>query len=223
MAPSFDPDGFDGPPPGAPFPFSSRRRRLPEPGDLEVFVGDEQADVHVDPPRWQQLAESVLRYEGITGDAELSLLFVDETAIAELNQRFMSTAGPTDVLAFPLEDELVEPGRFPDSGTTGPVDPRARTDGSEPPLLLGDVVICPAIAARNAPDHASERHDGSVDDELALLVVHGILHILGHDHADAKEAEVMQARERELLDRFHRTQPVQPVQPAQPALDEEPG
>jgi probable rRNA maturation factor len=201
-------DGDDeGPPPGAPFPFSGRRRRLPEDGDLEVFVGDEQADVAVDGARWQRLAEDVLRHEGINGDAELSVLFVDETTIGDLNERFMGASGPTDVLAFPLEDDFVEPGRFPDSGTSGPVDPRARTDAPEPPLLLGDVVICPTVAARNAPEHRSEgtRHDGSLDDELALLVVHGILHVLGHDHAEPEETARMQAREQELLDRFHRS------------------
>jgi probable rRNA maturation factor len=199
-----DPDDeLEGPPPGAPFPFSGRRRRLPEAGDLEVFVGDEQAEVPVDAARWQQLAEAVLRHEGIVGDAELSLLFIDETSITELNQRFMDKVGPTDVLAFPLEDEMVEPGRFPDSSTTGPIDPRARTDANEPPLLLGDVVICPAVAARNAPEHRSEHHDGSVEDELALLVVHGILHVLGHDHAEPVETARMQARERELLDLYH--------------------
>lgn len=202
-------DDEDGPPPGAPFPFSGRRRRLPEDGDLEVFVGDEQADVVVDGARWQQLAESVLRHEGINGDAELSLLFVDETTIGDLNERFMGATGPTDVLAFPLEDDFVEPGRFPDSGTTGPVDPRARTDAPEPPLLLGDVVICPTVAARNAPEHASveKHHDGSLDDELALLVVHGILHVLGHDHAEPAETAAMQAREQDLLDRYHRRSP----------------
>jgi probable rRNA maturation factor len=196
-------DGFDGPPPGVPFPFSGRRRRLPEEGDLEVFVGDEQADLPVDAPRWQQLAEAVLRHEGIAGEAELSVLFVDEAAIADLNQRFMDSPGPTDVLAFPLEDDLVEPGRFPDSGTNGPVDPRDRADAPVPPLLLGDVVICPTVAARNAPEHRSEHHDGSVEDELALLVVHGVLHVLGHDHAEPEETNRMQAREQELLGLYH--------------------
>ena len=66
------------------------------------------------------------------------------------------------------------------------------------PLLLGDVVICPAVAARQAPDHA-----GTVDDELALLVVHGVLHVLGHDHAEAHERPAMQARERQLLELHH--------------------
>jgi probable rRNA maturation factor len=60
------------------------------------------------------------------------------------------------------------------------------------------VVVCPAVAERQAPEHA-----GSYDDELALLVVHGVLHVLGHDHAGVTEAATMQARERELLQRFH--------------------
>lgn len=192
-------DGLEGLPPGAPFPFSGRRRRLPDEGELEVFVGDEQVDQPIDGRRWQRLAEQVLRHEGIRGEAELSILFVDETSMGELNRRFMAAEGPTDVLAFPLEDELVEPGRYPDSSTSGPVDPRVRGEASDPPLLLGDVVICPSVAARNAPAHA-----GTYDDELALLVVHGILHILGHDHAEPEEEAAMQAKERELLGLYHR-------------------
>jgi len=193
-------DGLEGLPPGAPFPFSGRRRRLPDEGELEVFVGDEQADEPVDGARWQRLAEQVLHHEGILGEAELSILFVDEGAMGELNQRFMGVEGPTDVLAFPLEDELVEPGRYPDSSTSGPVDPRVRGEAGDPPLLLGDVVICPAVAARNA---RSREAPGSYDDELALLVVHGILHVLGHDHADPEEEAAMQAKERELLGLYH--------------------
>jgi probable rRNA maturation factor len=192
-------DPMEGLPPGAPFPYSGRRRRLPDEGELEVFVGDEQEDQPVDGPRWQRLAEQVLHHEGIRGEAELSLLFVDESSMSELNQRFMGADGPTDVLAFPLEDELVEPGRYPDSSTSGPVDPRVRGESGDPPLLLGDVVICPAVAARNAPGHA-----GNYDDELALLVVHGILHVLGHDHAEPEEEAAMQAKERELLTLYNR-------------------
>lgn len=185
-------------PPGAPFPFSGRRRRLPDEGELEVFVGDEQADEPVDGLRWQRLAEQVLAHEGIRGEAELSVLFIDETAMADLNKRFMGNDGPTDVLAFPLDDELVEPGRYPDSSTSGPIDPRVRGEAGDPPLLLGDVVVCPAVARRNAAEHAR-----SYDDEVALLVVHGILHVLGHDHAEPEEEAAMQAKERELLGLYH--------------------
>jgi probable rRNA maturation factor len=186
-------------PAGSPFPFSGRRRRLPDEGQIEVFVGDEQDVEPVDGIRWQQLAEQVLAHEGVRGEAELSILFVDETAMTDLNSRFMGIEAPTDVLAFPLDDELVEPGRYPDSSTSGPVDPRVRGESGDPPLLLGDVVVCPAVAARNAPSHA-----GTYDDELALLVVHGILHVLGHDHADTESEAAMQAKERELLSLYHR-------------------
>jgi probable rRNA maturation factor len=177
------------------YPLTSKRRRLPEEGSIEVFVADEQSSHPVDGTRWQKLAKNVLAAEGLRGDAELSLLFVDEVAMTELNKRFMGHDGPTDVLAFPLEDDLVGAGRWPDNGPTGPASNRAEVE--EAPLLLGDVVVCPTVAAANTPSHA-----GTYDDEIALLVVHGILHVLGMDHADPEEAATMQAKERSLLERF---------------------
>jgi probable rRNA maturation factor len=177
-----------------PQPSRRPRRRGPE-GEVQVFGADEQSDHPVDVQRWATLAHEVLVDEGVSGDAELSLLFVDEGSMAELNQQFMEKAGPTDVLAFPI-DESGPIGRWPDAGTTGP--DRVEPDDDEMPLLLGDVVLCPAVVFRQAPEHA-----GSFDDEMALLVVHGVLHVLGHDHAEADEAARMQARERELLDRYH--------------------
>jgi probable rRNA maturation factor len=74
----------------------------------------------------------------------------------------------------------------------------------ELPSLLGDVVVCPSVAARQAGEHGGPLHDGTVDDEIALLVVHGILHVLGMDHAEPEETAAMQAKERSLLERFHR-------------------
>jgi probable rRNA maturation factor len=164
---------------------------------IDVFVADEQADQPVDHVRWARLAEHVLGAQGVRGEAELSVLFVDEQAMADLNKRFMGKDGPTDVLAFPIDDEPAESGRSPDSGGTGPGS--APPEVEDLPMMLGDVVICPTVAGRNAPDHA-----GTYDDEMALLVVHGILHLLGMDHVDDEEARVMEAREQELLDRFHR-------------------
>jgi probable rRNA maturation factor len=181
-----------------PMPFSGKRRRRPEEGTLEVFVADEESGYDVDAARWATLAERVLAAEGIRGAAELSVLFVDEATMADLNARFMDADGSTDVLAFPMEEDLVQPGRWPDNGTSGPPADSGRDEPGEPPLVLGDVVICPAVAARNAPTHA-----GTIDDELALLVVHGILHVLGMDHEDPEEEAAMQARERELLARFN--------------------
>src|SRR4029077_7287593 len=92
-------------------------------------------------------------------------------------------------LAFPLEDDAVGAGRWPDNGPNGP--PGLREEPGHPPLLRGAVAIGPKVAAANAPTHA-----GTYDDEIALLVVHGILHVLGMDHADPDEAAVMQARGR---------------------------
>lgn len=164
---------------------------------IDVFAADEQKDEPVDAMRWVRLAKDVLAAEGVKGDAELSMLFVDEQAIADLNERFLGDDGPTDVLAFPMDEHLSEGGRSPDSGGTGPgVNPDPAT---EAPMMLGDVVLCPAVARRNA-----ESASRAYDDEMALLVVHGILHLLGMDHADAEEATAMQRRERELLGRFHK-------------------
>jgi probable rRNA maturation factor len=134
----------------------------------------------------------------VRGEAELSMLFVDEAAMTDLNKRFLGKDGPTDVLAFPIDEEPVEGGRSPDSGGTGPG--YVPAEPSDLPTLLGDVVICPTVAERNAPDHA-----GTFEDEMALLVVHGILHLLGMDHEDEGEAEVMERRERELLEKLHRS------------------
>jgi probable rRNA maturation factor len=162
---------------------------------VDVFCADEQRDRPVEIGRWSTLARSVLIERGVKGDAEVSLLFVDEPSIAALNERFMGKSGPTDVLAFPVEDDPLPTGRSPDMGGTGP----GADVADEPLLLLGDVVVCPSVAARNALDHGS-----TYEDELALLVVHGLLHLLGMDHQVDAEAERMEALERSLLARFHR-------------------
>jgi probable rRNA maturation factor len=163
---------------------------------LDIYAADEQADLPVAVDRWTELARSVLEAEGILGETEVSLLFVDEATIAALNQRFLDKEGPTDVLSFPIEDEADRSGRSPDEGGTGPGSVEADTGHL---VLLGDVVICPAVAARNA-----NAHEVTVDDELALLVVHGILHLLGMDHEVDEEAERMERREQQLLSRFYR-------------------
>ncbi|HEX4983303.1 MAG TPA: rRNA maturation RNase YbeY [Ilumatobacteraceae bacterium] len=149
-------------------------------GSPIVVCANEQDDVDIDPARWTALAEAVLRAERASG--ELTLTFVDPAEIASLNAEHMGIDGPTDVLSFPLDAAGMNGGE--------------RHDGT--PVLLGDVVVCPAIAAIAAPDHG-----GSVEDELALLVVHGILHVLGHDHAEPDETAAMRARERDLLSEYH--------------------
>ncbi|MCY3651400.1 MAG: rRNA maturation RNase YbeY [Acidimicrobiaceae bacterium] len=138
----------------------------------------------VDTGRWARLARAVLRDEGV-GSGELGLRFVDSGAMAELNLAHMGTPGPTDVLAFPI-----------DGGHGG-------APASEPTVLLGDVVVCPEYASRTNGDPAASGNPRPAD-ELALLVVHGVLHVLGYDHAREAEAVAMQTREQQLLAAHHR-------------------
>ncbi|MCD0453535.1 rRNA maturation RNase YbeY [Actinocorallia sp. API 0066] len=128
------------------------------------------------------LARHVLGQLRIHPQAELSLLMVDEPAMRELNLKWMGEDKPTDVLAFPM-DEL-RPGHL--SGGT--------EDGTADPGLLGDVVLCPAVAERQAraAGHATQ-------DELELLCTHGILHLLGYDHAEPEEHAEMFGLQAKLL------------------------
>ncbi len=162
---------------------------------IDVFAADEQQAHPIEVARWAELARQVLIARGVKGETEVSLLFVDEDAIAHLNEQFLGKKGPTDVLSFPIEDEPGPTGRSPDFGGTGP-----GTMAEQGALtLLGDVVICPSVAAVNAAEH-----EVALDDELALLVVHGLLHLLGMDHDKDAEAERMESLEQQLLDRFYR-------------------
>lgn len=148
--------------------------------DITVVAADERTtatDLVVDVVRWAALAEVSLRTEG--ADGELTLTFIDDVDIAELNADYMGKTGPTDVLSFPLDDD--------DAPSLPGV-----------PTLLGDIVISASMADRQFVEHA-----GTYDDELALLVVHGVLHILGHDHEEPDEAAVMRAREMALLEEHH--------------------
>lgn len=165
-------------------------------GELEVFVANEQMDVEIDLTRWRTLALDVLTDLRVRGAAELSILFVNVEEISALNEEYMDSSGPTDVLAFPIDAADTDTDVGPGGTSRGPT--RPEPDVSEMPLLLGDVVVCPSVARAQAPDHA-----GNLDDELALLVVHGILHVLGHDHAEAAEAALMRAEEVRLLSAHH--------------------
>jgi probable rRNA maturation factor len=143
--------------------------------------------------RFTGLVAGVLEDHRGGGPIVVGLQFVDADQMAELNLAHLGHEGPTDVLSFPIDGD-------PRSST----DPVASSQSAElgvddqPPWMLGDIVICPAVAAANAPSHA-----GTYDDELALLIVHGLLHLLGLDHAADDERVAMQARERDLLGRLH--------------------
>ncbi|CAM3147295.1 rRNA maturation RNase YbeY [Stackebrandtia soli] len=118
--------------------------------------------------------------------ADLSILVVDMPYMAELNHRWMGSEGPTDVLAFPMDELSI--GRGPSNDE----EPAAET-------LLGDIVLCPEVAAKQA---VTAGH--STADELHMLTVHGVLHILGYDHAEPDEAKEMFGLQGELLKSWHR-------------------
>jgi probable rRNA maturation factor len=126
---------------------------------------------------------------GVSPLAELSVLLVGSGVMADLHQRWMDLPGPTDVMAFPMDDAdeggLLSGGR-PDSPSGGPA-------------LLGDVVLCPEVAKEQA---AAAGH--SVLDELQLLTVHGVLHLLGYDHAEPAEEHEMFGLQGRILDEFRR-------------------
>lgn len=138
----------------------------------------------VDPTRWTQLAAEVLDALGVRAPCELTLHLVDAARISDLNAEHLGGTGPTDVLSFPIDQDWPDRSA-PDRGTTT--------------RILGDVVICPDVVAAQAPEHA-----GTFEDELALMIVHGILHLVGHDHADPDEARIMRDLEAEVLRLVHR-------------------
>ena len=148
---------------------------------MSVEVLNESGEA-ADEARLSALATHVLDRMEVHPLAELSIMLVDVDAMTELHEKYMGEPGPTDVLAFPM-DEL-RPGHMSGGTEDAPVDP----------ALLGDVVLCPVIAARQA---AKAGH--SAEDELHLLCTHGILHLLGFDHAEPEEHKEMFGLQAELL------------------------
>jgi probable rRNA maturation factor len=134
-----------------------------------VALADEQ-ELPVDLEALARLARHALAELRVPAGAELSIVLVDEARMAELKGRWLGEAAPTDVLAFPMDD----------------IDAPA-------PVMLGDVVLCPTVAARQSSDALAE---------LSLLLVHGILHLLGHDHAEADEKAEMWAEQDRILASF---------------------
>lgn len=176
-------------------------RRSGGDGTPEVFCSDEQDDVPLELNRWRSLALATLLEEGVRGACELNVYFVDESTIADLNSEHMGKVGPTDVLAFPLDGIEVMESQGPGALSRGPA--RPHHDHDDVPVLLGDVLVCPTIASNQAPTHA-----GSLDDELALLIVHGTLHVLGYDHDVDEDREKMREKEVSILMKHHWRGPI---------------
>lgn len=116
----------------------------------------------------------------VSPEADVAVIFVDETAMEQLHIQWMMEAGPTDVLSFPM-DEL-RPGRPGEPAVTG---------------ILGDIVVCPTVAQKQAADAGH-----SAVDEMKLLTVHGLLHLLGFDHAEEDEEKEMFGLQNQILADF---------------------
>lgn len=136
-----------------------------------------ETDFNIDIAKISNLASFAIKRMKIHPQADLSVIFVDENSIAELNKRWMDESGPTDVLSFPM-DEL-RPGDNSESISDS---------------LLGDIVICPQIAQSQAV--AANK---LVDEEINLLLVHGFLHLLGFDHAEPVEHKQMFSLQDQIL------------------------
>jgi probable rRNA maturation factor len=146
---------------------------------VDVFLANEQ-ELAFDESRLTALARYALDEEEVEEGAELSLLFVTRDHIRRLNKRFAGDDHATDVLAFPMMEE----------------------DEDDDSLMLGDVVVCPEIASRNAREIG---HD--LGAELEALVVHGTLHLLGYDHDTDEDRVKMDERSREILQNFQEEVP----------------
>lgn len=126
---------------------------------------------------FERLALFALKIEAAPEISELSIALVDEDEMARLNEQYRGVAGPTDVLSFGCDDPCV-------------------TSGDEP-IALGDVIIAPSVAEKQAAELGT-----TIEAELNLLLVHGILHLLGYEHEADEDAAAMQARESVVLDAY---------------------
>ena len=146
---------------------------------MSIEVNNESGAV-VDEAGLVELSRFVLDAMGINPLAELSLVLLDTDSMAGLHQQWMDLPGPTDVMAFPMDggDSPLDAGDRPGPG--------GGAEYGDNPALLGDVVLCPEVAAEQA---GAAGH--SVEAELHLLCTHGILHLLGYDHGEPEEEREM--------------------------------
>lgn len=154
---------------------------------MDVFITNEQDEVDVDLDRLRRVAEVVLDSEDVDPSVEVSLMCVDEATMRSLSKQFLGIDDATDVLAFPIDGEVDE--ETLDTAPGGRV-----LSPDEAPQLLGDVVICPSVAKRQA-----EEYKVPYEEELDMLVVHGLLHLLGYDHGTEDELAEMESRQETLL------------------------
>lgn len=147
---------------------------------MEILIDCPYREADIAPLPIEELALFALSFEGKPENSEVSICFVDDEEIAALNEEYRGKVGPTDVLSFEcdnLDDEFAAPEGF-------------ESDIYE----LGDIVIAVDVAERQTQEFGT-----SFEEEVSLLLVHGLLHLCGYDHIEDEEAEVMEAREAEIL------------------------
>ena len=134
-----------------------------------------------------KVSRHVLDAMNVSPLAELAITLVDVDHMTELHVKWMGEPGPTDVLSFPMDELDLR-------GSRGAGHAHEERPDDTQPMMLGDVVLCPEVAAKQAQEAGH-----SVDDELQLLTTHGILHLLGFDHAEPEEHAEMFGLQGELL------------------------
>ena len=178
-------------------------RRSVRVASVSVEVSDERGGsrdvLPLDLLHWGRTAGRVAVAEGVEREAELGLSFLDEEDMSFLAGRCMGDPGSTDVLAFPLDFAENSPledqgGQAGQGGQSAAEKGLSASRWTLPPALIGDVVVCPEVAARGAASGSR-----SLTGELTMLVIHGVLHLLGYDHAEYEEAALMEARTESLL------------------------
>lgn len=148
---------------------------------MHISVVSHREPEPLDLEAFERLASFVLDREDAPDAVELSIAIVDLGEMTELNEQYRDKTGPTDVLSFPCDDPCA-------------------VVGPDEPVAIGDVVIAPDVAERQAAEYGH-----TIEEELNLLLVHGVLHLLGYDHEDDDDAAAMQARERVLLEAWSAT------------------
>jgi rRNA maturation RNase YbeY len=144
---------------------------------MEIYIDSKQRKIDIEPEEIRKKTERILEGLGCSPDSVLSIAFVDETEMAELNRTYLGRKGPTNVLSF------------------------SQREGAEPsphPNLLGDVVICEDVAIKEAAELGYEAHQ-----MLTYLLIHGILHLLGHTHEQLDDSEAMSSQAERIFHQFY--------------------
>lgn len=157
---------------------------------MQILIDVSYGEGKIDSPRVAALAEYAMRYLEVPENAEVSITFIDNEEMAALNLQYRGLEGPTDVLSFEcdnLEDEFCDSDFGIAAGCEG-------LSSAQKIYSLGDIIIAPEVADKQAQEFGN-----SFENEIDLLIVHGILHLNGYDHIEDTDAELMEAYQQKIL------------------------